>query len=245
MFSFFPLPSLWHFSKLFPGCCCFFWAMKQVDGAETLSSISGCMNLHLLSERLSNCERLCSCGRWLKQYNEEVGWSWSCTSRKHDQYHAPKILASFRHLLLTGYKGFLLLYALYSSSVRNKWVDLQGAALKHYKINPPPLPPPPCTNTNIKEYQIDTLVPLTEVTIFLILFRISSPLLNIVRCPDALCSCVVIPKLVLLTTNWSTLKVLVATIDVQWEGLEDVGSVRYEPALHPPCPTIRVLSYSN
>ena len=42
-----------------------------------------------------------------------------------------------------------------------------------------------------------------------------------------------------------TLKVLVATIDAQWEGMGDVGSARYEPALHPPCPTIRVLSYSN
>ena len=42
-----------------------------------------------------------------------------------------------------------------------------------------------------------------------------------------------------------TLKVLVATIDAQWEGMGDVESVRYEPALLPPCPTIRVLSYSN
>ena len=41
-----------------------------------------------------------------------------------------------------------------------------------------------------------------------------------------------------------TLKVLV-TIDAQWEGMGDVGSARYEPALLPPCPTIRVLSYSN
>ena len=39
-----------------------------------------------------------------------------------------------------------------------------------------------------------------------------------------------------------TLKVLVATIDAQWEGMGDVGSARYEPALLPPCPTIRVLS---
>ena len=39
--------------------------------------------------------------------------------------------------------------------------------------------------------------------------------------------------------------VLVATIDAQWEGMGDVGSVRYEPALLPSCPTIRVLSYSN
>ena len=42
-----------------------------------------------------------------------------------------------------------------------------------------------------------------------------------------------------------TLKVLVTTIDAQCEGMGDVGSARYEPALLPPCPTIRVLSYSN
>ena len=42
-----------------------------------------------------------------------------------------------------------------------------------------------------------------------------------------------------------TLKVLVTTIDAQWEGMGDVGSVRYEPALLPPWPTIRVLSCSN
>ena len=42
-----------------------------------------------------------------------------------------------------------------------------------------------------------------------------------------------------------TLTVLVVTIDAQWEGMRDVGSARYEPALLPPCPTIRVLSYSN
>ena len=42
-----------------------------------------------------------------------------------------------------------------------------------------------------------------------------------------------------------TLKVLVATIDAQWEGMGDVGSARYELALLPPFPTIRVLSYSN
>ena len=34
-----------------------------------------------------------------------------------------------------------------------------------------------------------------------------------------------------------TLKVLVATIDAQWEGMGDVGSARYE-ALLPPYPTI-------
>ena len=42
-----------------------------------------------------------------------------------------------------------------------------------------------------------------------------------------------------------TLKVLVMTIDAQWEGMGDVGSARYEPALLPPFLTIRVLSYSN
>ena len=42
-----------------------------------------------------------------------------------------------------------------------------------------------------------------------------------------------------------TLKVLVRTIDAQWEGMGDVGSVRYKLALLPSCPTIRVLSYSN
>ena len=40
-----------------------------------------------------------------------------------------------------------------------------------------------------------------------------------------------------------TLKVLVTTIDAQREGMGDVGSARYEPALLPPCPTKRVLSY--
>ena len=42
-----------------------------------------------------------------------------------------------------------------------------------------------------------------------------------------------------------TLTVLVTTIDAQWEGMGDAGSVRYELALLPPYPTIRVLSYSN
>ena len=31
-------------------------------------------------------------------------------------------------------------------------------------------------------------------------------------------------------------------ITAQWEGIVDVGSARYEPALLPPCPTISVLS---
>ena len=42
-----------------------------------------------------------------------------------------------------------------------------------------------------------------------------------------------------------TLKVLVTTIDAQWEGMGDVGLARYEPALLPPCPTIKLLSYRN
>ena len=42
-----------------------------------------------------------------------------------------------------------------------------------------------------------------------------------------------------------TLTVLVTTINAQWEGMWDVGSARYKPALLPPCLTIRVLSYSN
>ena len=41
------------------------------------------------------------------------------------------------------------------------------------------------------------------------------------------------------------LTVLVTTIDAQWKGMGDVGSARYEPALLPPCPTIRFLTYSN
>ena len=44
-----------------------------------------------------------------------------------------------------------------------------------------------------------------------------------------------------------SLTVIVATIDAQWEGMGDVhvGLARYEPALLPPCLTIRVLRYSN
>ena len=42
-----------------------------------------------------------------------------------------------------------------------------------------------------------------------------------------------------------TLRVLVVTIDTQWEGMGDVGLARYELALLSPCLTTRVLSYSN
>ena len=48
-----------------------------------------------------------------------------------------------------------------------------------------------------------------------------------------------------MITEVLTLKVLVMTIDAQWERMGDVGSARYEPALLPPCPTIKVLSYSS
>ena len=45
--------------------------------------------------------------------------------------------------------------------------------------------------------------------------------------------------------NWCTETLLNRVITAQWEGMGDVGSARYEPALLPPYPTIRVLSYSN
>ena len=53
------------------------------------------------------------------------------------------------------------------------------------------------------------------------------------------------PQTVHHTMCTLTLTVLVTTIDAQWDGRGDVGSARYEPALLPSCPTIRVLSYSN
>ena len=40
-------------------------------------------------------------------------------------------------------------------------------------------------------------------------------------------------------TLWSRI------MTAQCEGMGEVGSARYEPALLPPCPSIRVLSYSN
>ena len=36
-----------------------------------------------------------------------------------------------------------------------------------------------------------------------------------------------------MIVNRLTLKVLVATIDAQWEGMGEVGSARYEPTLLP------------
>ena len=49
----------------------------------------------------------------------------------------------------------------------------------------------------------------------------------------------------IVTPRELILKVLVTTVDAQWEGMGDVGLARYEPALLPPCLTIRVLSCSN
>ena len=45
-----------------------------------------------------------------------------------------------------------------------------------------------------------------------------------------------------LTLNGTLLNRIVTA---QWEGMGDVESARYEPALLPPCPTIRVLRYSK
>ena len=45
--------------------------------------------------------------------------------------------------------------------------------------------------------------------------------------------------------NWCTGTLWNRITPTQWEGMGDVGSARYEPALHPPFPTIRVLSHSN
>ena len=47
------------------------------------------------------------------------------------------------------------------------------------------------------------------------------------------------------TILFLTPKVLVTTIDAQWEGMGDVGSARYDPAPLSSCPTIRVSSYSS
>ena len=45
--------------------------------------------------------------------------------------------------------------------------------------------------------------------------------------------------------NWCTATLWNKIITAQCEGMGEVGSARYEPALLPPCPSIRVLSYSN
>ena len=45
--------------------------------------------------------------------------------------------------------------------------------------------------------------------------------------------------------NWCTATLWNRIMTVQCEGMGEVGSARYEPALLPPCPSIRVVSYSN
>ena len=44
--------------------------------------------------------------------------------------------------------------------------------------------------------------------------------------------------------NWCAETLWNRVITAQCEGMGEVGSARYEPALLPPCPSIRVLSYS-
>ena len=48
-----------------------------------------------------------------------------------------------------------------------------------------------------------------------------------------------------LTKQHTVINSYSASHDAQWEGIGDVRLARCEPALLPPCPTIRVLSYSN
>ena len=45
--------------------------------------------------------------------------------------------------------------------------------------------------------------------------------------------------------SWCTAALWNRIMTAQCEGMGEVGSARYEPALLPPCPSIRVLSYSN
>ena len=45
--------------------------------------------------------------------------------------------------------------------------------------------------------------------------------------------------------NWCTATLWNRIMTARCEGMGEVGSARYEPALLPPCPSIRVLSYSN
>ena len=45
--------------------------------------------------------------------------------------------------------------------------------------------------------------------------------------------------------NWCTATLWNRIMTAQCEGMGEVWSARYEPALLPPCPSIRVLSYSN
>ena len=45
--------------------------------------------------------------------------------------------------------------------------------------------------------------------------------------------------------NWCTVTLWNRIMTAQCEGMGEVGSARYEPVLLPPCPSIRILSYSN
>ena len=45
--------------------------------------------------------------------------------------------------------------------------------------------------------------------------------------------------------NWCSATLWNRIMTAQCEGMGEVGSARYEPALLPPCPNIRVLGYSN
>ena len=45
--------------------------------------------------------------------------------------------------------------------------------------------------------------------------------------------------------NWCTATLWNRMMTAQCKGMGEVGSARYEPALLPPCQSIRVLSYSN
>ena len=45
--------------------------------------------------------------------------------------------------------------------------------------------------------------------------------------------------------NWCTATLWNRIMTAQCEGMGEGGSARYEPALLPPCPSIRALSYSN
>ena len=62
-----------------------------------------------------------------------------------------------------------------------------------------------------------------------------------------MCSCIslLINSLSASHYNWCTATLLNRIITAQREWMGDVGSARYEPALLPPSPTIRVLSNSN
>ena len=57
--------------------------------------------------------------------------------------------------------------------------------------------------------------------------------------------CLVINSYSASHDNWCTETLWNMIITAQCEGMGEVGSARYEPALLPPCPSIRVLSYSN